>query len=156
MQRNTHLSCFGDSHSDGHIWWEFEYFHLYSIFPNPSAGTRVYTHSRVHTHTHTLSAAHSSPSCSYPVDLSSLKNYQRRIYSFGRIPGTTFTFSSDEMGSRLCELRCHAARRALSIRRFCPFSFLLPFCFWVILSLLGKPYNRGWTFFSTTSISGGF
>jgi len=98
---------------------------------HPQAHACTHTHTRTYMHAHTHSAAHSSPSYSYPVDLSSLKNYQRRIYSFGSIPGTTFTFSSEEMGSRLCELRCFAdkpPRRAVVICRFRPFFSLLPLC----------------------------
>lgn len=103
----------------------------YTLFSPIHPQARVCTHTHARTHTHTHSAAHSSPSYSYPVDLSSLKNYQRRIYSFGRIPGTTFTFSSEEMGSRLCKLRCFAdktPRQAVVIRRFRPFFSLLPLC----------------------------
>lgn len=59
-------------------------------------------------HTHTHPAAYNLPLRPYPVDLSSFKNYRQRIYSFGRIPGTTLTFSSNEMGSRLCKLCCFA------------------------------------------------
>lgn len=77
-------------------------------------------HRRAHTWTHTLvwacatppththPAAYNLPLRPYPVDLSSFKNYRQRIYSFGRIPGTTLTFSSNEMGSRLCKLCCFA------------------------------------------------
>ena len=95
---------FLDSHIDGHIWWGSAFFHLHFITPNPPG--RVCTHTCAHAHRHIHPAACNPLSCPYPVDLSSLKNYRQRIYSFGRIPGTTFTYSSNEMGSRLFKPCC--------------------------------------------------
>lgn len=112
---HTPPSCFIDSCISGHVWWGFVFFHLCSITPTPTtcaqAGTHVDTHSCVsmcYPPPHTHPAAYNLPLRPYPVDLSSFKNYRQRIYSFGRIPGTTLTFSSNEMGSRLCKLCCFA------------------------------------------------
>lgn len=107
MQRNAHPSCFWISTSMGTFdegLHSFTYILLPQIHPDVCA--RVCTHTRAHAHRHIHPAACNPLLCPYPVDLSSLKNYRQRIYSFGRIPGTTFTYSSNEMGSRLFKPCC--------------------------------------------------